>query len=172
MKKLELKKLAVLFCVGYPIYQSIEVTWKALIGGNGWGLIASSSIHMGLLGGFLFILLGLINEVPVVKNVPYFVQCIIGSIIVTIFEFITGYILNVIFGFGIWSYLNLKYDLLAQISFGQISFTYMFFWLLLSPLAFWMDDVLRYVFYKIGYCMKKRVIYSLGKVYKKLFTLQ
>ena len=66
----------------------------------------------------------------------------IGSIIITILEFITGCIVNLWLGWNIWDYSNLPYNLLGQISlFSSIG------WIGLSLVGIVLDDYIRYIYF-------------------------
>ena len=43
-------------------------------------------------------------------------QCILRAIIITLIEYVAGYILNIKLELEIWNYTNLKYNLNGQIS--------------------------------------------------------
>ena len=63
---------------------------------------------MGILGGISFVSIGLINEI-LSWDTPLAIQALIGSIMITLYEFITGVILNIWLGLGIWDYSNLSF---------------------------------------------------------------
>lgn len=75
-------KYVVLFVMGGLVYMGLEILWR---GYTHW--------TMGVLGGICFICLGLINEI-LSWETPLTLQMLIGSIIITILEFITGCIVN------------------------------------------------------------------------------
>lgn len=80
-----LAKYAFLAWFGGSCYVTFEVFWR---GYSHWAMF--------LLGAFLFILIDLLNEVwPNWKLLP---QAITGSLIVTVFEFITGCVINLWLG--------------------------------------------------------------------------
>ena len=172
---LEWKKYFVLFVIGFFAYMGIEVMFTGFLGklvGIGdrvyWGLCGTSTPWMGILGGLLVIILGQINEWKWVKNnCNLLVQSLIGAFIVTLFEFISGCILNLWLGFHIWDYSHLPLNIL-----GQINIIYAGFWFLLYPFAAWVDDLLRYVFYKLGSCNECNGVYNLGWYYLQLFNLK
>ena len=93
---------------------------------------------MFLLASFLFILIGLINEF-LSWDTPLFIQSIIGAIIVTVFEFITGCIVNLWLGLNIWDYSNEPLNVM-----GQICLPFTLIWIVLSCIAIILDDYLRY----------------------------
>lgn len=175
--RFELKKIGILYLVGFISYITIEVIWTSLdgqlVGVNGksfWTLGGFSSLWMGLLGGFIFILLGLLNEIRFIKlKLPLALQALIGSFIITTLEFLTGLIFNVWLGFNIWNYEGLP---LAHLFLNQINLFHSLMWFILSPLAFWLDDTLRWVFYKVGFSQDQKKYYNFFWYLKHLFKLK
>ena len=116
--------------IGGLLYLAIELLWR---GYTHW--------TMGVVGGLCFILLGM-NDKLVSSNTPLLIQAIIGTLIVTVIEFISGLILNVWLGLDIWDYSNLPFNIL-----GQISLPYMLLWLPLSLIAIVLYSWLQYWLY-------------------------
>ena len=100
-----------------------------------------SHITMYLLGGFCFVIVGLVNN-KFKWRTPIFKQMLIATVIITIAELFAGIILNGFLGLNIWDYSYMPFNLL-----GQICLTYMFLWFLLSAPAIILDDVLRWQFF-------------------------
>ena len=128
MSKLKIAtKYLFLGAIGSIIYMSLEILWR---GYTHW--------TMGVLGGICFICLGLINEI-LSWETPLVLQMFIGSIIITILEFITGCIVNLWLGWNVWDYSNLPLNLLGQISlFSSIG------WIGLSLVGIVLDDYIRW----------------------------
>lgn len=124
--KLFLKYLFLGFIGGFTYY-NIELMYRGY-----------SHISMFLLASFLFIVIGLINEF-LSWDTPLFIQSIIGAIIVTAFEFITGCIVNLWLELNIWDYSNEPLNVM-----GQICLPFTFIWIVLSCIAIILDDYLRY----------------------------
>ena len=124
--KLFLKYLFLGFIGGFTYY-NIELIYRGY-----------SHISMFLLASFLFILIGLINEF-LSWDTPLFIQSIIGAIIVTVFEFITGCIVNLWLGLNIWDYSHEPLNVM-----GQICLPFTLIWIVLSCIAIILDDYLRY----------------------------
>lgn len=61
---------------------------------------------MFLLAGIVFILIGLLNELWEWTD-SILEQIITGTLIATIAEYITGYIVNIKLGWNIWDYSNM-----------------------------------------------------------------
>ena len=120
-------KHAVLALCGGCVYFLIEMAWR---GHSHW--------TMAVLGGVCFVLIGDINEfIP--SNMPLILQGAIGSGIVTVLELVSGIILNLWLGLGIWDYSNMPFNLL-----GQICLPFTLLWVALSIVAVVLDDWLRY----------------------------
>ena len=121
----------ILFMIGAFLYLFIEILYR---GHTHW--------TMGVVGGVCFVLIGLINEV-FTWNTPLWLQSIIGATIVTVLEFISGLILNIWLGLGIWDYSRMPFNLL-----GQICLPFSVIWIGLSVLAIVLDDYLRFYLFK------------------------
>ena len=93
---------------------------------------------MFLLGGFCFVLIGLLNE-TFDWDMSLLEQGFIGSILITSCELVFGYILNIHLGLGIWNYSNVPLNFL-----GQICLPFSLLWILISIGAVILDDYLRY----------------------------
>lgn len=120
-------KHAVLALCGGCVYFLIEMAWR---GHSHW--------TMAVLGGVCFALIGDINEfIP--WNMPLVLQGAIGSGIVTLLELVSGIILNLWLGLGIWDYSNMPFNFL-----GQICLPFSLLWVALSVVAVILDDWLRY----------------------------
>lgn len=120
-------KTLVLFAAGGATYALIEVLWR---GYTHW--------TMAVLGGALFVLLGLANEV-LPWDMPLPLQAVLGALVVTLAELAAGLVLNVWFGLGIWDYSRMPINL-----WGQICLPYTLLWVPLSAVAVVWDDWLRH----------------------------
>lgn len=69
-------------------------------------------------------------------------QCLLGAGIITVLEFITGIIVNIILGWNVWDYSDRPFNLL-----GQICLKDSFYWIFLSGLAILLDDYVRYILF-------------------------
>lgn len=120
-------RLLVLFLIGGLAYMGIEILWRQR---THW--------TMGIVGGLCFVLIGLINEV-FTFCMPLWKQDLIATGIVTVVEFISGVIINIIFGLNVWDYSDVPLNLM-----GQICLPYVILWFLLANVAIVIDDVLRW----------------------------
>lgn len=124
------KDLVLIFFMG-ALYLVLEGIWR------GW-----TNISMVVVGGVCGYLVGQLNERPAFYNQQMWMQCLLGTIIVLLVEFVSGMILNVYFHLGIWDYSDVWGNI-----YGQICIPYAFLWFLLMPLAIYMDDYLRHRFF-------------------------
>lgn len=100
----KVNKLSILFTFGGLAYVLIEMIYRGY-----------SHPSMFLLGGLCFVLIGELNERVYTWEMSLISQMFISSVIVTSLEFISGLILNIWLGLGIWDYSNQPYNLLGQI---------------------------------------------------------
>jgi uncharacterized membrane protein len=98
---------------------------------------------MLVVGGIAAFLIGRLNEQPTFYNRKMWEQCLIGTLIILILEFVSGVILNIWFQLGIWDYSNIWGNIL-----GQICIPYAIIWFLLVPFNIYVDDYLRYKFFE------------------------
>ena len=120
----------VMIGIGGLIYVLIEFAFR---GRSHW--------TMFIVGGLCFWLIGLINEV-IPWEMPLWKQCIIGAVIVTAVEFLSGCIINLWLGWNVWDYSNMPLNFL-----GQVCLPFSLLWVLLSAVAILLDDYLRYWIY-------------------------
>ena len=97
-----------------------------------------SHYSMFLCGGACFLCCGLLNENVKIK-ISFISQMVLSSVIITVLELITGFIVNVWLKMDIWDYSHLPYNFM-----GQICLLYSVFWFLISSVAIVLDDFLRY----------------------------
>ena len=122
---------AFLFFIGGKLYTLIEILWR---GFTHW--------TMFILGGGCFVIMGLLNEYRFSWKDSLLKQSVISAVIITIFEFITGCIVNLWLGWAVWDYSNLPFNLL-----GQICLYYFLLWIPLSAVGIVLDDWIRYWLY-------------------------
>lgn len=127
MKRKQVNKYLALLSAGGILYILIELFWR---GRSHW--------TMFFLGGVCFVALGLINEV-LPWSMPLWQQTVIGTAIITVLEFLTGCIVNLWLGWGVWDYSRLPGNVL-----GQICPQYILLWLPVSLAGIVLDDWLRW----------------------------
>lgn len=120
-------KGCVLFMAGGGLYCLFEIAWRG-----------RTHPSMLFVGGLCFILIGSINNI-FSWSLGMVWQCLIGAALVTAVELVSGLILNVWLGLGVWDYSNMPLNLM-----GQICLPYSLLWILLSAGAIVLDDYLRY----------------------------
>lgn len=116
-----------LFVAGGITYGLMELVWQ---GHTHWTMV--------VLGGAMFLIVGGINEY-LSWDMPLALQGIIGSVIITVAELLSGSVLNIWLGLDIWDYSHLPLNF-----HGQICLSYSLLWVALSIFAVVLDDWLRY----------------------------
>lgn len=128
--KLFLKKLyktMYLWAIGGLLYCLFELLFREH---THWTMFA--------VGGFCFVMCGLLNE-HIGWDMPFPLQMLIGCLIITGTELIAGIVLNMWLGLNIWDYSNMPLNL-----WGQICLPFSCLWFFLSGVAIVLDDELRY----------------------------
>ena len=125
MKLNNIAKNIIIFLIFGISYYLLEILWR---GYSHWTMI--------IVGGLCGLLIGLINEITPKMNTV--LQMLLGSVIVTIIEFVTGYIINIKLDLNIWDYSNLKFNIL-----GQVSLLFSVLWFFLSYIVIKLDDCIR-----------------------------
>jgi uncharacterized membrane protein len=118
--------------IGGSLYVLIEILWRGY-----------THPAMYFVGGLSFVLIGLINESCLSWGMPILLQGLIAAAAVTAVEFVSGLILNVWLGLGVWNYGGLPYNLL-----GQIQLYFAGAWYAISMGGIVLDDYLRYWFFE------------------------
>ena len=146
-----MKKLLVLFPAMGILYICSEVVFNALSfqfrgDVDYFTLKGSTTLWMFPIGGFTMLLLAWMNQSAFFqKHINVFWQSVAGALIILAVEFVSGCIVNLLFGLNCWNYNNYPYNV-----FGQICLPFGILWFLASPLAFWVDDQLNLLYYKTG----------------------
>ncbi len=122
-----LNKYLFLFLIGGFIYSIIEILWR---GYSHWTMV--------ILGGICFVSIGCLNEF-INWYTPLWKQALSGMVIITLLEFITGCIVNLLLKWDVWDYSDVPLNFM-----GQICVPFMFIWFFLSVAAIILDDYLRY----------------------------
>lgn len=128
---MKLIKLPILFCIGGIIYNLIELLYRQY---THW--------TMFIVGGLCFIFLGLLNEI-LPWEMSIIKQMTIGSIVITLIEFISGCIINLVLGWNVWDYSEVPFNIL-----GQVCIPFMVIWFFISLIGIILDDYLRYWLFK------------------------
>ncbi|MBE6718103.1 MAG: hypothetical protein E7574_02455 [Ruminococcaceae bacterium] len=115
LKKLE---YPLIFFTGGIVYMLLEVCWR---GFSHWS--------MGICGGVCFLGIYILEEKAKKCSLP--LKCLFGCLFITLNEFITGCIVNLLLGWNVWDYSHLPFNLL-----GQICLVFSLLWFLLSIVGF------------------------------------
>ena len=122
----QILKQIFLYIIGGLIYLLIEILFR---GHTHW--------TMFIIGGLCFTLIGLLNECPNLR-LSLISQGVLGSIIITTIEFISGIIINIILKWNVWDYSNQPLNFM-----GQICPQFCIIWCILSILVIRIDDWLK-----------------------------
>ena len=119
-------KIIALFLIYGSIYYSLEVLYRGY-----------SHVSMFILSGVLGVAIGLINEITPKINI--WLETLIGTIIATIGEGVTGIIVNNILHLNVWDYSNLPFTFF----YGQCNLIFCLIWFILTYIVIKLDDYLR-----------------------------
>lgn len=151
-----MKRILTLWTALGVMYVALEVLFRGY-----------SHPSMFIVGGLCGVLVGAINQRPRFYHAPVYLQAIVGALIVLCVEFVSGCILNLWLGLGVWDYSDQPGNIL-----GQICPVFGLLWFLIMPLAIWAEDTGRWLiwFYesavhgKVGW-KPAQAMYSLKTVY-------
>lgn len=119
-------KIIALFLIYGSIYYGLETLYRGY-----------SHISMFILSGILGVLIGLINEIAPKINI--WLETLIGTIIATIGEGVTGIIVNNILHLNVWDYSDLPFTFF----YGQCNLIFCLIWFVLTYIVIKLDDYLR-----------------------------
>lgn len=122
------KRFAVMifaFAFGGVTYGAVETVWRGY-----------THPTMLIVGGICF---AAIYEVErAVKRLPIWAEAVIGAVIITSAELLSGCICNLWLGLNVWDYSDCALNL-----YGQICVRYSLYWAAISPAAFYLCRVLK-----------------------------
>lgn len=136
-------KYITLFIMFFLVYGIMEVLFRALLGQmaqtsyftfNGF-----TSLWMCLVGGIIGIIYGLIDSIKNSNKLSLFIKCLIMTVIIFGIEYLSGYILNIIFKLDVWNYYNMPLNIN-----GQITFVFAPIWYFISVFGFWLIDFIKW----------------------------
>lgn len=119
-------KIVALFLIYGSIYYTLEVLYRGY-----------SHLSMFILAGVLGVIIGLINEIT--PRINIWLETLIGTIIATIGEGVTGIIVNNILHLNVWDYSNLPFTFF----YGQCNLIFCLIWFILTYILIKLDDYLR-----------------------------
>lgn len=116
--------------------RTAEIFTVFALGGFGYGLceiIWRGYTHptMFFLGGVC--LLGLYGLEKRFSSLPLALRCISGGVFITSLELVTGIVVNIAFGMGVWDYSDMPFNF-----FGQICPQFFAAWVLICIPAFYL----------------------------------
>lgn len=117
-----MKRKIWLTCFGGCAYILLEIIWN---GRSHWSMF--------ILGGICFRMISLIRKFKV--NLP--IKCVLCGLGITVAEFFSGVILNIILKWHIWDYSFLPFNVL-----GQVCLPFTLLWTLISWPAIKIDEML------------------------------
>lgn len=117
--------IATLFLFGGQVYISMEMIFRG-----------HSHYSMFIVGGLCFVIIGSLNEWNK-KDMSLVQQGIIGAVVITVIEFITGCIVNLWLGLDVWDYSRIPFNVL-----GQICLPFTVLWFFASLLCVFVNDFL------------------------------
>ncbi len=124
-------KYVILWYTGGIAYFYLEILFRGY-----------SHFSMIICGGLCFLLVGLIGDKILRKNIPNIAKILIvmlvGSFVISLAELITGLIVNVGMGLDVWDYSDIPYNFM-----GQICLTFSFFWSGISLVCVYMSYMIR-----------------------------
>lgn len=116
-------KYLFLFIAGGFTYFYIEIYYRGF-----------SHYSMIICAGLAFVICGRLGNL-FAKRMSFVSQMLLSCLIITILEFITGFIVNVKLGMQVWDYSGLPYNFM-----GQICLFYSMLWLVLSIICILTHD--------------------------------
>ena len=137
MNKNFVLKEFIIFIIFGLMYVTIELLYRG-----------HTHYSMFIVGGICGVLIGLINDNT--PDMPLLPQCVLGAVIITVIELLTGLFLNVYLGLNVWDYSNQPFNFM-----GQICPQFCIIWCILSILVIRIDDWLKEKVLKLN--IKKEV---------------
>ncbi len=119
-------KRVVIFVAGGLSYGLLEIIWRGY-----------THISMFVVGGLCLTIIGSMDEG---EHLPCLLwQAVLSSLTITVMEFTSGVIVNLVMGLEVWDYSSLPLNIM-----GQICLPYSVLWLMLSIPAIYYEDILRH----------------------------
>ena len=125
MNKNFVLKEFIIFIIFGLMYVTIELLYRG-----------HTHYSMFIVGGICGVLIGLINDNT--PDMPLLPQCVLGAVIITVIELLTGLFLNVYLGLNVWDYSNQPFNFM-----GQICPQFCIIWGILAILVIRIDDWLK-----------------------------
>ncbi|MCD7889138.1 MAG: putative ABC transporter permease [Oscillospiraceae bacterium] len=119
-------KRVVIFIAGGLTYGLLEIIWRGY-----------THISMFVVGGLCLVIIGSMDEGGEAPCLLW--QACLSSLTITVMEFTSGVIVNLVMGLEVWDYSSLPFNIM-----GQICLPYSVLWLMLSIPAIYYEDILRH----------------------------
>lgn len=133
-------RMAVLTFIGGLLYIMFEMLCR---GHTHWTML--------VVGGICGFMVGELDDILPWK-MSFIMQCILGGLVVTVVEFISGCIINLWLKWDVWDYSNIPFNLLGQIC---LSFTAL--WILVCAIWIPTYDFINYILFD-----EEKPHYSIG----------
>lgn len=127
---MKLIKMIVLTVIGGLIYLLMEMLFR---GHTHWTMLID--------GGICGYLVGELDEI-IPWKMSFVMQCILGGILITGVEFISGYIVNICLGWNVWDYSNRPFNLM-----GQICLEFTCLWIIVCAVWLPVYDYIKYALF-------------------------
>jgi len=114
-----------IFSLGGCVYMLLEICWR---GFSHWS--------MGICGGICFLAIYICDSK--MKKVNLALKCLAGCLFITLAEFCTGYLVNIVLNWNVWDYSHLKLNIM-----GQICVLYTLLWFALCFPSFYIARVIK-----------------------------
>lgn len=124
-------KFIMLFSTGGMLYGIIETLFRGF-----------SHISMFIAGGICFVFIGLLDESRKIR-IPFIMQMLISSVIITAVELVTGMIVNIGLNLNVWDYSYIPFNYK-----GQICLLFSIMWFFLSGIGIILEDLIRIIIFK------------------------
>lgn len=133
-----ISKKIISFFIGGILYFIIEIMTRGY-----------SHYSMFICGGISYVFVGIAGRWILEKNrrpeIAIASIMLVGSMIITTMELLTGIIVNIVFDMRVWDYSNIEYNVM-----GQICPAFSVLWALISLPCVYIDSVIR----KFIFCEK------------------
>lgn len=116
-----MKRNALIFSVGSIVYPLLEVMWRGY-----------SHYSMAIAGGLSLMLIDIVCIRKLFKA-HLIIKSLLSSVLITVVEFVTGYIVNIVLGLNVWDYSAMPLNIL-----GQVCLPFSILWMLISIPAMWL----------------------------------
>lgn len=122
----ELFRQLIIMLYGGFIYGAVEILYRGHTHPSMFILGGLSLVWVGGLNGFFR------------RKPPLLVQMLLGSLIITLGEFICGVIVNIQLGMDVWDYSDMPFNI-----YGQICLLFTVIWFFFSFVAIKVEDFIR-----------------------------